>query len=120
LSGAALAAAFCISFTATSTAEEPAAQIANPTPGGADVIAEGRSLFNQYCGHCHGPNAIQGERPLDLRRLTLRYGQHAPEVFDEAMSKGRLDKGMPVWKGALSDEALRRILIYLQTVQTRP
>jgi polar amino acid transport system substrate-binding protein len=108
LSGAALAAAFCVSFTATPSAEEP------------DVIAQGRSLFNQYCGHCHGPNAIQGERPLDLRRLTLRYGPQAPEVFAEAMSKGRLDKGMPVWKGALSDEALRRILIYLQTVQTRP
>ena len=50
--------------------------------GSADVIAEGRSLFNQYCAHCHGPNAIQGERPLDLRRLTLRYGQEAPTVFD--------------------------------------
>ena len=36
------------------------------------------------------------------------------------MSKGRLDKGMPVWKGVLSDEVLRRILSYLQTVQTEP
>ena len=120
MSGAAFAAAFWVSVTATSTAEEPAAQTANPTQGGADVIAEGRSLFNQYCGHCHGPNAIQGERPLGLGRLTLRYGQQAPEVFAEAMSKGRPDKGMPIWKGALSDEALRRILTYLQTVQTRP
>ena len=100
--------------------EEPSAQIANPVAGDVDVTAEGRSLFNQYCAHCHGPNAVQGERPLDLRRLTLRYGQQAPEVFAEAMSKGRPDKGMPIWKGALSDEALRRILTYLQTVQTRP
>ena len=53
----------------------------------------GRSLFNQHCGHCHGPNAIQGERPLDLRRLTLRYGDRAPTVFDETMSTGRLAKG---------------------------
>jgi mono/diheme cytochrome c family protein len=88
--------------------------------GSADVIAEGRSLFNQYCAHCHGPNAIQGERPLDLRRLTLRYGREAPEVFRETVSKGRLDKGMPVWKGVLSDEKLRRIFMYLQTVQTEP
>jgi polar amino acid transport system substrate-binding protein len=79
----------------------------------------GRSLFNQHCGHCHGPNAIQGERPLDLRRLTLRYGDRAPAVFDDMMSKGRLAKGMPVWKGVLSDEVLRRIFIYLQTVQTQ-
>jgi len=27
---------------------------------------------------------------------------------------------MPVWKGVLSDEMLRRIFIYLQTVQTQP
>jgi mono/diheme cytochrome c family protein len=79
----------------------------------------GRSLFNQHCGHCHGPNAIQGERPLDLRRLTLRYGDRAPTVFDEMMSQGRLAKGMPVWRGVLSDEVLRRIFIYLQTVQTQ-
>jgi mono/diheme cytochrome c family protein len=79
----------------------------------------GRSLFNQHCGHCHGPNAIQGERPLDLRRLTLRYGERAPTVFDETMNKGRLTKGMPAWKGVLSDEVLRRIFIYLQTVQTQ-
>ena len=79
----------------------------------------GRSLFNQHCGHCHGPNAIQGERPLDLRRLTLRYGARAPTVFDETMSTGRLAKCMPVWKGVLSDDVLRRIFIYLQTVQTQ-
>jgi len=120
LSGAAFVAAFCASFAATPPVEEPSAQIANPVAGGGDVTAEGRSLFNQYCAHCHGPNAVQGERPLDLRRLTLRYGRQAPDVFYEAMSKGRLDKGMPVWKGVLSDEVLRRILSYLQTVQTEP
>lgn len=41
-------------------------------------------------------------------------------MFDETISKGRLEKGMPVWRGVLSDEMLRRIFIYLQTVQTQP
>ena len=41
-------------------------------------------------------------------------------MFVDTMSKGRLDKGMPVWKGVLSDKMLRRIFIYLQTVQTQP
>lgn len=36
------------------------------------------------------------------------------------MSTGRLAKGMPLWKGVLSDETLRRIFMYLQTVQTQP
>jgi mono/diheme cytochrome c family protein len=88
--------------------------------GRADVIDEGRSLFNQYCAHCHGTNAYQGERPRDLRRLTLRYGHEAPRVFYETVTKGKLDKGMPVWKPALSDDALWQIFTFLETVQTPP
>ena len=81
---------------------------------------EGHGLFNQYCSHCHGPNAIQGERPRDLRRLRIRYGDKAPEVFLGTISTGRPDKGMPVWKGVLSDEVLWRIFTYLESVQTKP
>ena len=97
-----------------------ASGIANPFEGRADVVVEGRSLFNQYCSHCHGPNAIQGERPRDLRRLRIRYGDKAPEVFDSTTSKGRPDKGMPVWKGVLSDDVLWSIYTYLESVQTQP
>jgi mono/diheme cytochrome c family protein len=93
---------------------------ANPFEGRSDVVDEGRSLFNQYCGHCHGPNAMQGERPRDLRRLGLRYGPRAPRVFYETATKGRLDKGMPVWKGVLTDDMLWQIFTFLETVQTQP
>jgi len=101
-------------------AQHAAATITNPFQGRADVIDEGRSLFNQYCGHCHGTNAYQGERSRDLRRLNLRYGQQAPRVFYEVVSNGRLDKGMPVWKTVLSDEVLWQIFTFLETVQTPP
>jgi len=103
-------------------AEQPARtiHIENPLAGRADLVDEGRSLFNQYCSHCHGPNAVQGERPRDLRRLDIRYGEKASTVFYETVSTGRLDVGMPVWKGILSDEVLWRIFTYLQTVQTQP
>jgi mono/diheme cytochrome c family protein len=97
-----------------------AAPATNPFEGRADLIEEGHGLFNQYCSHCHGPNAIQGERPRDLRRLTIRYGQDAPSVFYQTVSHGRPDKGMPVWTGVLSDEVLWRIFTYLQSVQTPP
>ncbi len=101
-------------------ADDSEATTANPLAGRVDVVEEGRGLFNQYCGHCHGPNAFQGERPRDLRRLTLRYGREAPRVFYQTASNGRLDKGMPVWKGVLSDDALWRIFTFLETVQTSP
>jgi len=103
-------------------AEQPVRklQIENPFAGRADVVEEGRSLFNQYCAHCHGPNAVQGERPRDLRRLNIRYGDKASSVFYETVSTGRMDLGMPVWKGVLTDDLLWRIFTYLQTVQTQP
>jgi mono/diheme cytochrome c family protein len=101
-------------------AQQAATTITNPFEGRADVIDEGRSLFNQYCAHCHGTNAFQGERPRDLRRLNLRYGPQAPRVFYETVSKGRLDKGMPVWKTVLSDDVLWQIFTFLETVQTPP
>ena len=107
-------------LAAPASAQQAAPSVTNPLSGRADVIDEGRSLFNQYCAHCHGTNAYQGERPRDLRRLSLRYGHEAPRVFYETVTKGKLDKGMPVWKPALSDDALWQIFTFLETVQTRP
>ena len=112
--------ALALSWAGTQAARVTAAPATNPFEGRADLVDDGRGLFNQYCSHCHGPNAIQGERPRDLRRLRIRYGQDAPEAYYKAVSVGRADKGMPIWKGVLSDEALWRIFTYLQSVQTSP
>jgi mono/diheme cytochrome c family protein len=120
LYGAVLAAVACLSWIDVRADEVSASPVTNPFEGRSELIDDGRSLFNQYCAHCHGPNAIQGERPRDLRRLKLRYGGEAPKAFYESVSRGRLDKGMPVWKGVLSDDVLWRIFTYLQTVQSEP
>jgi mono/diheme cytochrome c family protein len=90
---------------------------ANPYSGNAEVAKEGASLFNQYCSHCHGPWAEQGERPRDLRRLRIRYGDDAISTFYSTVNNGRLDKGMPVWKGILPDQVLWKIYTFLETVQ---
>lgn len=99
--------------------DEPARPM-NPYEGKPDVAEEGRSLLNQYCAHCHGPNAVQGERPRDLRRLRIRYGDNAISVFWTTVHKGRMDKGMPVWGGVLPDDTLWRIYTFLESVQTQP
>ena len=116
----AFVAAWLVSWNLSRTAHATAAAVTNPFEGRQDLVEEGHGLFNQYCSHCHGPNAVQGERPRDLRRLTIRYGQEAPAVFYQTVSHGRLDKGMPVWTGILSDDVLWRIFTYLQSVQTQP
>lgn len=117
---AVLIALLFISWAAAKSAEVTAAPVTNPFEGREDLVEDGRGLFNQYCAHCHGPNAVQGERPRDLRRLKIRYGQEAPQVYYRTVNQGRPDKGMPVWKGVLSDDVLWRIFTYLQTVQTPP
>ena len=56
----------------------------------------------------------------DLRRLGLRYAEKMPEVFYFTVTHGRLDKGMPNWKGILPDETLWTIFTFLQSVQSQP
>lgn len=90
----------------------------NPYSGDKAVAEQGGSLFNQYCSHCHGQWAEQGERPRDLRRLNLRYGDDAITMFYQTVNTGRLDKGMPVWKGVLNDETIWKIYTFLETVQS--
>lgn len=91
----------------------------NPFSGQADIQAEGRTMFNVYCSHCHGPNAIQGERPRDLRRLTLRYGENVAEVFLTTALNGRPDKGMPPWRDVMPEEKLWKVFTFLETVQKK-
>jgi polar amino acid transport system substrate-binding protein len=110
----------CVLSPVAVGAQQAAAPISNPFSGRADVVDEGRTLFNQYCAHCHGTNAYQGERSRDLRRLQLRYGHEAPRVFYETATGGKLEKGMPVWKTVLSDDLLWQIFTFLETVQTPP
>lgn len=106
----------CASLSAygAETTERPV----NPFSGSKEAATEGASLLNQYCAHCHGQWAEQGERPRDLRRLRIRYGDAAIPTFYATVSTGRLDKGMPVWKGVLSDEILWKIYTFLETVQS--
>jgi len=114
---AAVLAAFMLACTLALADEE---RPVNPFEGKQEIVPEGNSLFNQFCSHCHGPNAEQGERPRDLRRLRIRYGDDAIAVFYKTINNGRMEKGMPVWKGILTDETLWKIYTFLSSIQTQP
>lgn len=104
-------------FTSAALAQAiPAAPPKVATEGNADA---GRQVFNQYCYHCHGTDAVQGERARDLRRLTKRYGDERHTIFMKTVSEGRPDKGMPVWVGTISKQALNDIWAFLETVQAQ-
>lgn len=81
------------------------------------AVAEGKDIFNGTCAHCHGPNAVQAERRINLRLLRHRYGEEMDDVFLRTVTRGRPDKGMPSWKEVFTAEQLDRILVFLRTVQ---
>jgi mono/diheme cytochrome c family protein len=79
--------------------------------------AAGHKLFNDNCSHCHGPDAIQGERRINLRLLQRKYGAGSDQVFRTTVTQGRVTKGMPKWSGILTDEEFASILAFLHSVQ---
>jgi ABC-type amino acid transport substrate-binding protein len=82
-------------------------------------IKEGKKLFNAVlgCSHCHGPDAKASEKPVDLRRLRIRYGDKADEVYREAVLKGREDDGMPAWEAFISADEMAKIKTFIDSVQ---
>lgn len=97
-----------------STGDSKPAEVKVATSG--DVPA-GRELFNGTCAHCHGPDAVQAEKRINLRLLKKRYGDDMEATYWKTVHEGRPSKGMPAWKEVFGDDELRNVLVYLQTVQ---
>jgi quinohemoprotein ethanol dehydrogenase len=80
------------------------------TTASADEIAVGRTMYNGYCGSCHGLNGISGGVLPDLRYLNAT--KHA-QFKDVVLMGTRAAKGMPPFAGTLSDADAERIHQYL-------
>ncbi|WP_210318036.1 c-type cytochrome [Bradyrhizobium sp. ERR14] len=83
----------------------------------AEAVGQGKEIFNGTCAHCHGPDAIQSERKIDLRLLRHRYGDEMREKFLTTVHEGRPAKGMPSWKEVFTDSQFDNIYAFLLTVQ---
>lgn len=81
------------------------------------ALAHGHDLFNANCAHCHGTDAASPEKRTDLRRLHKRYSDKVDEVFSTTVHNGRPEKGMPPWKGVLSEGDIASIKTYVDSVQ---
>ena len=88
-------------------------------PATPDLVAAGKEVFNGICAHCHGPDAVMGQKRVDLRRLTLRYGDGAHNMFWKTVHEGRPAKGMPTWKGVFTDEQFEQIYAFLSSIQSK-
>jgi len=101
-------------------APQAAISASNAKPATAADIDDGNTLFNSTCSHCHGPDAVQGERRINLRLLHERYGNNMDQVFFTTVTHGRINKGMPNWSGVFTDAQFQHILAFLHSVQEKP
>lgn len=102
----------------TEAVPKPAAEPVAAAADGGDTVAEGHKIFNGTCSHCHGPDAVQSVKRIDLRLLKHRYGDTTQAVFHETVTKGRPAKGMPNWSAVFSEDDFKKIFAYLNTIQT--
>lgn len=82
------------------------------------AVADGRTIFNGTCNHCHGPDAVQSVKKIDLRLLRHRYGGEMDQVYHYTVTHGRESKGMPNWSGVFTEDDFAKILAFLHSVQT--
>jgi polar amino acid transport system substrate-binding protein len=87
---------------------------------GPETVSSGKEIFNGTCAHCHGPDAVQSERRIDLRLLNHRYGDDVRTKFWTTVHEGRPAKGMPAWKEVFTDDQIESIYAFLLTVQSQP
>jgi ABC-type amino acid transport substrate-binding protein/mono/diheme cytochrome c family protein len=97
------------------TAETETAPVAAADPG---LVEEGHKIFNGTCSHCHGPDAKQSVKKIDLRLLHHRYGDESESVYHETVTHGRPSKGMPNWSGVFTEDDFKKIYAYLSTIQS--
>ncbi len=113
-----------IKVASTEPAPEAAAPVQTekpvekPAADSAALVAEGKEVFNGTCAHCHGPDAVQSERKIDLRLLHHRYGDGMEEMFFKTVANGRPSKGMPSWKDVFTQDQFTAVFAFLKTLQT--
>ncbi len=94
----------------------------------AFVGASGEDLFGNNCARCHGQNAegYVGPQLLNVfERLGAKPGDEASvrearEAILYTMKHGRFVPGvapMPSWEGVLTEDAMNRIIDYLESIQ---
>lgn len=84
-----------------------------------ETVNSGKEIFNGTCAHCHGPDAVQSERRIDLRLLNHRYGEEMRTKFWTTVQDGRPAKGMPAWKEVYTNDQVESIYAFLLTVQSQ-
>jgi mono/diheme cytochrome c family protein len=79
----------------------------------ADMIGEGRTLFNLRCaGRCHGVDGQDGfDGPILVGKAYLD-----PTFVYVTLMTGRPGSAMPTWKGRMSDDELWKVIAFVSSL----
>lgn len=80
------------------------------------VIAEGRSLFSEFCTACHGADAAGSENSVgpNLTDGHWLHGGGVKNIF-RTIKYGVPEKGMIAWKAQLQPSEIRAITCYIMS-----
>lgn len=80
---------------------------------------KGRKIFAKHCAGCHGPEGrgdgylLLGPDPANLTRPTTKKKPDA--LLLQTIHEGK--PNMPSWKGRLSEDESRAVLIYIRALK---
>jgi cytochrome c oxidase cbb3-type subunit III len=91
-----------------------AAGPANPFAGNMQAIDEGRTIYNQTCTTCHGPDGAAGEMGPALGMPARRYAQGTDAQIFDAIKNGISGTQMPPFGSQLQDNDIWKVAAYIR------
>src|SRR5438477_13072790 len=91
-----------------------AAGPANPFQGNAQALDEGRTIYNQTCTVCHGPDGSAGEMGPALGEPARRYVQATDAQIFDAIKNGIPATPMPPFASQLQDNDIWKVAAYIR------
>ncbi len=96
-------------------------------PASAPDVQDGATLFAQNCTPCHGAKGL-GDGPQSMQLPVTVPGiglaevarQASPAAWFKTVTQGNLDRFMPPFVGALSDQQRWNVISYVLTLHTTP
>lgn len=125
--GSLLFVGFVVTLTACGTPEAPKSQDPETAPTAPIAVSaasttDAKAIFDRNCVSCHGQkgkgdgpaSAGMANKPADLASPLMRE-RSGTEIL-KAIAEGKPEKGMPPWKGALSEGEMRELVNYIRSL----
>ncbi|MBF0367854.1 MAG: cytochrome c [Magnetococcales bacterium] len=99
--------------------------LSNPVARSWDNIHDGRTVYDKYCGECHGTQGLGGgalAASLNTRPPSLKFAGdgllHKAEYLFWTISEGgeKFSTDMPSFQGVLTEQEIWKVILFLGTV----